>query len=132
MHEIKPMEMNPHIASYKVTSKYEFKSPSMSVPKQRNLREGSRYHDVRETRSINSSYNTQNNSMHHISMGNALRVYDKRTISQNYSNNPKYSTLEPDTPTVRENRFELPDLSRRSERKKRKLPMSSAERKLPE
>lgn len=128
-------ELPSQIPSYKLTSKFELKSPSMSVPKQRNLRDQNGREDFRESRSINSSYaNVSNMNKYQINTGdiNDLRPREKRTISQIYTHKSKFPTLEPNTPTVRDARFELPDLSRRSERKKRQLPISSAERKLPE
>lgn len=123
-------------SSYKVSSEYEFKSPSMSVPKQRREHNNSWRSDFHESRSINSSEVASSNlNRRHITTGNLnhhMGGCEKRTISQIVDTTNRYTTLEPNTPTIREKRFELPELSRRSERKKRKMPMSSAERKLPE
>lgn len=52
--------------------------------------------------------------------------------SHNNSQILDYRSIQPDTPMVkRSNKFELPDLSRRSERKKRSMPKSLASKKLP-
>lgn len=57
---------------------------------------------------------------------------NQRSTSQVYSNQSRYNTLDPETPTkVAPNKLELPYLSRRSDRKRRNIPKSSAEKKLP-
>lgn len=135
---LKIREIDQSMSNNKVTSNFEIKSPSMSVPRERNGTNNYRRIEHNEHKIINSSYlNPQKPALYQINNGDLYSLRNgehQRTISQNYShNNQRYSTLEPETPTIKNfKKFELPDLSRRSERKKRKLPKSSAERKLPE
>ena len=73
------------------------------------------------------SYHKHNNSI----WFETSKVPISRQTEHNSSWNSVLQTLEPDTPTITSVKFELPELSRRSERKRYLAPSSFAEKKLP-